>query len=65
MASNTIKWYKSESIAGRLDLVLSGFMRVLAFINRVRTHWVLNWNALILDWVGFMINHEMSLGTHY
>ena len=25
-------------------------MRVLTFPNIVRTHWVLNWDSLILDW---------------
>ena len=32
-----------------IKCILSGFMRVLAFII-VRTHCILNWNSLIHDW---------------
>ena len=45
---------KSQETSGlsRSDIkcILSGFMRVLAPFNIVRTHWILNWNSLILDW---------------
>ena len=34
----------------RCTCKLSGFMRVLASFNIVRTHCILNWDSLNLDW---------------
>ena len=52
--------FKKSSVEGRYGYFLephikctcklSGFMRVLASFNIVRTHCILNWDSLIRDW---------------
>ena len=36
-----------------IKCILFGFMRVLVSFHIVRTHWILNWNSMILDWDSF------------
>ena len=47
-----------------IKCILYGFMRVMAFLNIVRTHCVLNWNSLIRR-PGLMSFHEMCPRTNY